>query len=49
MELPKTIKIFDSIYKIEYFDSHLKVDPEGKEELAGMVDYASSTIRIFVI
>jgi len=47
MELPNSIKIFDSIFKIEYFDTHLKVDPDGIEELSGMVDYASSTIRIF--
>lgn len=47
MKLPSTIKIFDSVYKIEYFDSHLKVDPEGKEELAGIVDHSSSTIRIY--
>jgi hypothetical protein len=47
MEPPKSIKILDSIFKIEYFDTHLKVDPEGKEELCGMVDYNSSTIRIF--
>lgn len=47
MGLPESIKIFDSVFKIEYFDTHLKVDPEGKEELSGLVDYASSSIRIF--
>lgn len=47
MKLPTSIKIFDSTFKIEYFDSHIKVDPDEEEELSGLVDYASSTIRIF--
>ena len=47
MELPKTIKIFDSIFTIQYFSTHLEVDPEGKEELCGIVDYEASAIRIY--
>ena len=47
MKLPKTIKVFDSIYEIKYFDSYVEVDPNRRELMEGCLDHESAQIRIY--
>ncbi|MEM4261037.1 MAG: hypothetical protein QXG00_07385 [Candidatus Woesearchaeota archaeon] len=46
-DLPKTIKIFDTNYKIEYVDNPAEVDIHKRESLWGQIDFWTRTIRIY--
>lgn len=46
---PNEIKIFDTVYKVEYIENSMTdVDAFKREALWGQIDYQSSTIRIYL-
>lgn len=45
--LPKKVKILETVYNINYFNSHIEVDPKQKEKLEGYYDPTTDTIRIY--
>jgi len=48
-KLPEEVKIFDTVYPIQYFDSYEDVDPDknSEDDLAGCYDPSTTTIRIW--
>ena len=46
-DLPKTIKILDTTYKIEYVNNLIDVDSNKRQALFGQVDIWERTIRIY--
>ena len=47
IELPKSIMIFNSMYKVKYYDKASRVDHIKRESLWGQIDFWDSTIRIY--
>ncbi len=47
MQLPKTVKVFDITYKIEYVDKPSDVDIFKRQTLWGQYDAWTRTIRIY--
>lgn len=45
--LPSEIKIFDTVYTIEYVDKPSDVDINKREALWGQIDYWTQSIRIY--
>lgn len=45
--LPETVKIVDTVYKIEYCDKPSDVDLYKRQSLWGQIDYWTRTIRIY--